>query len=131
VSNHLGTAEALYAPTVAVPPGALEHELLEGAVREVKHVPVPHLQEVFAVSLPQMVQSSPCVAGRADSLTVPLREEAILNLDEFHGCRAIFVVVGHVIYPIAYGIAPHQPSIVGLQQFGRLSQVPHPRSYLD
>jgi hypothetical protein len=38
---------------------------------------------------------------------------------EFHGCGAFFVVVRHVIDPGAYGIAAHQPSIVGLQQFRR------------
>jgi hypothetical protein len=45
----------------------------------------------------------------------------------FHGSRARFVVVRHVIDSSAYGIAPHLPSIVGLQQFGRRIHIPHPR----
>src|ERR1700737_2021174 len=56
----------------------------------------------------------------------PLQEETILNLCKFHGRGAFLVVVSHVIDPGAYGIAPHQPSIVGLQQFGLL-----PRELLD
>jgi hypothetical protein len=51
------------------------------------------------------------------SLTLPLEEETILNLGEFHGQRAFLVIVRHVIDPTAHGIARHQPSIVGLQQF--------------
>jgi hypothetical protein len=42
-------------------------------------------------------------------------EETILNLGEFDGRGAFHVVVSHAIDPCAYGIAPHQPSIVGLQ----------------
>jgi hypothetical protein len=45
----------------------------------------------------------------------------------FHSCGAFLVVVSHGIDPRAHGIAPHQPSIIGLQQFGRRSRVPHPR----
>jgi hypothetical protein len=38
-----------------------------------------------------------CVALRtSDNLTAPLREEPILNLGEFHGRGAGFVVVRHV-----------------------------------
>jgi hypothetical protein len=46
-------------------------------------------------------------------------EEPIRNLGEFHGRGAFLVIVPHVVDPRAYGIAPHLPSIVGLQQFGR------------
>jgi hypothetical protein len=42
------------------------------------------------------------------SPTVPLQEETILNVGEFHGCGAFLVVVSNVIDPGAYGIAPHQ-----------------------
>jgi hypothetical protein len=45
-------------------------------------------------------------------------KEMIVNPSEFHGRRAFFVVVRHPIDPSAYGIAPHQPSIIRLQQFG-------------
>lgn len=67
------------------------------------------------------------VAGlfAACSLTVPLKEETSLSLGEFHGRRAFLVVVSHVVDPSAYGIALHQPSIVGLQQFGRRIYIPH------
>ena len=41
-----------------------------------------------------------------------------LNLCEFHGCGAGFVVVSHVIDPTAHWIAAYQPSIEGLQHFG-------------
>src|ERR1035437_7928161 len=50
-----------------------------------------------------------------------------LWLTKLHGCGAFRVVVSHVIDPRAHGIAPHEPSIVGLEQFGRRSRVPHPR----
>jgi hypothetical protein len=56
-----------------------------------------------------------------------LGEEPILSLCEFHGCGAFFVVVSHAIDPRADRIAPHQPSIVGLQQIGRRSHILHPR----
>ena len=51
----------------------------------------------------------------------------ILHLGEFDGTRAFLIIVRHVIYPGAHGIAPHQPSIVGLQQFGDRSGVLHSR----
>jgi hypothetical protein len=54
-------------------------------------------------------------------------EEPILNLGEFHGSRAGCVVVSDMIDPRADGEAPHQPSIVGLQQIGRRTDIPHPR----
>src|ERR1022692_3080184 len=56
-----------------------------------------------------------------------LREEPILNLSEFHGCGAFFVVVSHVVDPRAYGIAPHSPGIVRSQQFGRRTHILHSR----
>jgi hypothetical protein len=37
------------------------------------------------------------------------------------------VASSHVIDPRTNGIAPHQPRIVGLQQFGRRNHVPHSR----
>jgi hypothetical protein len=48
-----------------------------------------------------------------------LRKETILNLGKFRGLGAFHIVVGHVIDPRADWAAPHQPSIAGLQQFGR------------
>ena len=51
----------------------------------------------------------------------------MLNLFEFHGCRALPVVVHHVIDPRADGVAPHEPIIIGLQQFGGCTHVRHPR----
>ena len=64
---------------------------------------------------------------RGSYLARTLREESILNLGEFHGCGAFLVVITHMINASAYGIAPHQPSIVGPQQFGRHRHIPHPR----
>jgi hypothetical protein len=49
-----------------------------------------------------------------------------LNTGRPHG-RGALVVVHHMIDPRAHGIAPHEPSIEGLQQFGRRSQIRHPR----
>jgi hypothetical protein len=72
--------------------------------------------------------------ARIHSPTFPLQEEPSLNLCEFHGCTAFFVVVGHVVDPSAYGIALHQPSIVGLQPVGgrthecKLPQLPASRA---
>ena len=60
-------------------------------------------------------------------LIIPLQENTTLHLGEFHGRGAGFVVVSHGIDPTAYGVAPHQPSIVGLQQFRRRNHVPHSR----
>jgi hypothetical protein len=48
-----------------------------------------------------------------------------LNLGEFHGCGAGFVVIGNVIDPRAHGIAPHEPGIKGLQQIGRRAHIVH------
>jgi hypothetical protein len=56
-----------------------------------------------------------------------LGEESRLNLGELHGQRAFFVVIRHTIDARAYGIEPHLPSIVGLQQFGRSAHIPHSR----
>jgi hypothetical protein len=56
-----------------------------------------------------------------------LREKSSLNLGEFHGCGAFFVVIGYVIDPSAYGIAPHLASIVGFQHFARPAHIHHPR----
>src|SRR5580692_12967024 len=56
-----------------------------------------------------------------------LGETRILNLGEFHGRGAIRVVVRHVVDRRAHGIAPHRPSIVGLQQIGCRSHILHPR----
>jgi hypothetical protein len=62
------------------------------------------------------------------SRAIPLREETILNLGKFHWSRAFFVVVRHVVDPGAYGKAPHQPGIAGLQQFGRRTHIIHSRT---
>jgi hypothetical protein len=59
--------------------------------------------------------------------TVRLQEETSLSLGKFHRRGAFLVVIGHVIDPSAYGVAPHQLSIVGLQQIGRRSHIPHSR----
>src|SRR5260370_19876951 len=44
-----------------------------------------------------------------------LQEQPILSLDELHRSRALLVVIRHMVDPCAHGIAPNQPSIVGLQ----------------
>ena len=62
-----------------------------------------------------------------DSPRSPLREEATLNLGEFDRSRAFLVIVRHMVDPRAHGIAPHQPGIVGLQQFGRSCDFCHAR----
>jgi hypothetical protein len=68
------------------------------------------------------------ITGNASSsLTVPLREESILSLGEFHGCGAGFFVVSRRIDSSAYRIAPRQPSIARPQQLGRRTHIPHPR----
>jgi hypothetical protein len=46
------------------------------------------------------------------SLTVPLLEEASLNLNRFDRCRAFFAVISDLIHPSADGIAPNQPRVV-------------------
>jgi hypothetical protein len=60
------------------------------------------------------------------SLTVHLHEKTSLSLCEFHGCGTFLTVVSNMVDPTAYGIAPHQPSIAGPQQFGGSTHVPHP-----
>src|ERR1035438_8573121 len=59
--------------------------------------------------------------------TGPLQEESILNLCKLHWRGASLVIVQYGIDPSAHGIAPHQPSIAGFQQFGRRSHILHPR----
>ena len=44
------------------------------------------------------------------------------ELGEFHRSRTFLVVVRNIVDPSAYGIASHQPSIVGLQHLGRRCQ---------
>jgi hypothetical protein len=61
------------------------------------------------------------------SPTAPLRKEPILNLCESYRCGTFLVIVRHMVNPSAHGIAPHQPSIAGLQQFGRCSYIRHSR----
>lgn len=61
------------------------------------------------------------------SLAVPLQEKTILNLGEFHGRGALFVVVHHVVDPCAHGIAAHQAGIEGLQKFRHRSHILHSR----
>ena len=46
-------------------------------------------------------------------------KETTPNLGKFHRFRALFIVVRHMFYSRSHGIAPHQPSIEGLQQAGR------------
>jgi hypothetical protein len=48
-------------------------------------------------------------------------------LTEFHRCTAFFVVIRNVVDPGAHLIAPHPPSVIRLQQVGRLPPLPHPR----
>ena len=51
----------------------------------------------------------------------------MLNDDRYHASSAFLVIVSGAIDPTAYGIASHQPSIVGLQQFGHHRHVLHAR----
>ena len=59
--------------------------------------------------------------ARFDSST----KETSLSLCEFHGCGAFLIVVSHAVDPRAHWIASHQPSVVGLQQVGPSSHIPH------
>jgi hypothetical protein len=72
-------------------------------------------------------QPSTCTGMWSDRVASQLQEQPILNLGDFHGRRASLVVVRDLIDPTAHGIAPHQPSFAGLQQFGRRSYIRHPR----
>jgi hypothetical protein len=55
------------------------------------------------------------------------REEGILHLHDLDRSRAFFVIIGDMVYAIAHRIAPHQPSIVGLQRFGDCHNILHSR----
>jgi hypothetical protein len=59
------------------------------------------------------------------TLPMSLREESILNLSEFHGCGAFCIVIHNAVDPSANRIAPHQPSVVGLQQIGSRVHIVH------
>ena len=48
-------------------------------------------------------------------------KSSILSLCKLHRCATLRVIVSHVVDPRAHRIAPHQPGIVRLQQFGRRS----------
>jgi DNA helicase-2/ATP-dependent DNA helicase PcrA len=54
-----------------------------------------------------------------------------LHLIADRGCSIVAagddVVVGHIIYPSAYQVAPHQSGIEGLQHFGYCIDIGHPR----
>ena len=54
-------------------------------------------------------------------------EYSILSKCEFHSSAASFVVARHGIDPSAHRIAPHQPSVEGLQQVGRRGHIRHSR----
>jgi hypothetical protein len=56
---------------------------------------------------------------------VVLRKAAILNLCERHGFGTLLIIVRHIVNPRAHRIAPHQPSIKALKQFGRRSHILH------
>jgi hypothetical protein len=60
------------------------------------------------------------------ALHFPL-EKAVLNFGRLHEPGAFFVIMSHVINPVAYGIAAHQPSIAGPQQVGHCGHVLHAR----
>ena len=47
----------------------------------------------------------------------------MLNDCRFHASRTFLVIINRAIDPTAYGIASHQPSIVGPQQFGHRRHV--------
>ncbi len=53
--------------------------------------------------------------------------KAVLKLAVLYTPGALFVIMSHVINSVAYGIAPHHPSIEGPQQFGYRKQVLHTR----
>jgi hypothetical protein len=57
----------------------------------------------------------------------PRLEQRVLGHSKLHGFRAFCVVIRHMVDPRAHGIAPHQPSIVGLQHLGRRTHIPHTR----
>ena len=54
-----------------------------------------------------------------------LREQWVLNLGKLHRTRTLLIIVRHVIDTGAHGVAPHEPSIAGLQQFGDGTDVLH------
>ena len=54
---------------------------------------------------------------------IGLREKKALN--EFHGHRTFFVIVGRVVDSIAYGMAAHELSVVWLQYVGYRVCIPH------
>ena len=60
-----------------------------------------------AVVLLEFINQSRKCDGGFHSLAVPLQEETSLSLGEFHGLRALFVVVRHVV-----------DSSLGLRQHG-------------
>ena len=54
-------------------------------------------------------------------------EQRALSLGEFHRSRAFCVIIRHVIDPRAHRITPSSAEIVGPQEFGCRSRIPHPR----
>ena len=65
--------------------------------------------------------------GNDLAASAPLRDQPILNVVQFHGRGARFVVVSNVIDPSTYWKAPHQLGIEGLQQFGCRPPIVHAR----
>jgi len=57
----------------------------------------------------------------------PIREQATLFFSRFDWARAFLVVVGHVVNAATHRITAHLTSVEGLQKFGDLCDVLHPR----
>src|ERR1035441_1483992 len=86
-------------------------------------IPIPSLVNYFARLVQQGAvtqRTERCLASQSGL------QESILNPCQFDGYAAFFVIVRNVVDPSTDGIAPHQPSIVGPQQFGRRNHVRHP-----
>ena len=55
----------------------------------------------------------------------PRLEQRVLSLDRLHGARTFLIIIRHMIDPRAHGIAPHEPGVERLEQFGRRTVILH------
>jgi hypothetical protein len=56
-----------------------------------------------------------------------IKERSPLSLGKLDTSRAFLIIVNDVIDTTAHWIAPHQPSVEGLQQFGHHNHILHSR----
>lgn len=80
----------------------------EFSLHSKKITPQPFTGMVNVEQFRQLLHQRLAAQPQSLAFTVLLREQAVLNLGEFHRCGAGFVVVRHVVDATAHRIASHE-----------------------